>query len=198
MSEAATSGGAEGVGGAIGAFVRSGVAGNLLMVLALGAGVLAALNLPVKAWPDVDPRQVVVTVPYPGSSPAEVEESITRRIEERVIGLDGVRRVTSRASSEVGTVTVDVEPLAVTGDVLEEVRSAVEGIEHFPPPDADSPEVAIPSGQSRVVRVAVASPGSTRLRCAAPPRRCGRICLRCRRCRPWPWNGPRTARSRST
>ena len=66
MSEATTTERFSGVGRPIAAFVRSRVAGHLLMVLALGGGLLAALNLPVKELPDFDPRQVVVTVPYPG------------------------------------------------------------------------------------------------------------------------------------
>ena len=78
-----------GVGAVIAAFVHRRVAASLFVLLALGGGLLVASGIDVEIIPDVDARRVAVTVPYPGSSPKEVEESITRRIEERVIGLAG-------------------------------------------------------------------------------------------------------------
>ena len=146
-----------GVGRVVAAFVRRRVAGSLLMLLALGGGLLVASGIDVEIIPDLDARSVVVTVPYPGSSPTEVEESITRRIEERVIGLAGVRRVVSEASSDVGTVTLSVGAFADTEQVLEEVRTAIERIERFPPPDAERPEIGVPLVHVPAFTVALSS-----------------------------------------
>ena len=146
-----------GVGAVIGAFVHRRVAGSLLVVLAIGGGLLIASGLDVETIPDVDARRVVVTVPYPGSSPTEVEESITRRIEERVIGLPGVRRVFSQASADVGSVYLDVDAFASTEEVLEEARTAIERIERFPPPDAERPEIGLPFVQFPAITVALSS-----------------------------------------
>ena len=146
-----------GVGAVIGAFVHRRVAGHLLMVLAIGGGLLVASGLDVEIIPDLDGRSVAVTVPYPGSSPAEVEESITRRVEERVIGLSGVRRVVSEASSDFGKVTLSMDAFADTQEVLDEVRTAVDRIERFPPPDAERPEIGIPSVSVPAITVALSS-----------------------------------------
>ncbi|MDE0064962.1 MAG: efflux RND transporter permease subunit [Gammaproteobacteria bacterium] len=146
-----------GVGRVIAAFVRRRVAGSLLMLLAIGGGLFVASGIDVEIIPDVDGRKVEVTVPYPGSSPTEVEESITRRIEERVVGLAGVRRAVSKASSDVGTVRLSVDPFADTEEVLEEVRTAVDRIERFPPPDAERPEIGIPFVHVPAITVALSS-----------------------------------------
>ena len=147
-----------GVGAVIGAFLHRRVAGHLLMVLTIGGGLLVASGLDVEIIPDLDMRRVAVSVPYPGSSPAEVEESITRRVEERVIGLSGVRRVVSEASSDGGTVTLSLDAFAGTEEVLDEVRTAVDRIERFPPPDAERPETGIPSVSVPALTVALSSP----------------------------------------
>ena len=149
--------GRAGVGAAVAAVVRSRVSGNLLMALALGGGLLVASGIDVKLIPDIDARSVTVAVPYPGSSPAEVEESITRRIEERVIGLAGVRRAVSQASSEIGVVTLALEAFADADDVLADVRTAVDRIERFPPPDAERPEIGMSFVHVPAITVAVAS-----------------------------------------
>ena len=146
-----------GVGAVIAAFVRRRVAGHLLMLIALGGGLLVASGLDVEIIADLDVRSVAVTVPYPGSSPAEVEESITRRIEERVIGLAGVHRVVSKASSDSGTVTAAVDAFADTEEVLEEVRTAIDRIERFPPPDAEQPEIGVPYMHIPAITVALSS-----------------------------------------
>ena len=146
------------VGAVISAFVHRRVAASLLVLLALGGGLLVASGIDVEIIPDVDARRVAVTVPYPGSSPTEVEESITRRIEERVIGLAGVRRVVSEASSDVGTVTLSVGAFADTEEVLKEARTAIDRIERFPPPDAERPEVGVPLVHVPAITVALSSP----------------------------------------
>ena len=146
-----------GVGAVIAAFVHRRVAGSLLMLLAIGGGLFVASGIDVEIIPDVDARRVNVTVPYPGSSPTEVEESITRRIEERVIGLAGVRRVVSESSADVGTVSLDVRAFADTQEVLEEVRTAIDRIERFPPPDAEQPQIGIPFAHVPAITVALSS-----------------------------------------
>ena len=84
----------------------------MLMLLFLGTGTIAALLLPVQSVPDFDPRVVQITVPYPGATPEEVEEGVTRRVEERVRDVVGVRRVRSVAQEGVGTVMADLATFA--------------------------------------------------------------------------------------
>ena len=91
------------------------------MVLVLGGGVFATTGLDRQLLPNVDLKQVVVTVPYPGANLDEVDASITRRVEERLQGIEGASRVTARSVAGTSTVVVDVEPLAETAQVLEDV-----------------------------------------------------------------------------
>ena len=138
-------------------FANNRVAANVLMLLLLGGGLLAANNLNFERLPAFDPRSVTVTVPYPGAAPDVVEEDITRRIEESVSGVVGVRRVLSKASEGVGVVTVELETLADAAEVQNAVRSAVERIENFPPLNAEEPEVQRAEAMRNVVTLTVAS-----------------------------------------
>ena len=138
-------------------FANNRVAANVLMLLLLGGGLLATNNLTFERLPAYDPRSVTVTVPYPGAAPNVVEEDITRRIEESVSGVVGVRRVLSKAGERVGVVTVELETLADAAEVQNAVRSAVERIENFPPLNAEEPEVQRALAIRNVVTLAVAS-----------------------------------------
>ena len=153
----------------IGFFARNPVAGNLLMLLLLFGGLFVASNLEVKDYPDLESREISITVPFPGSGPAEIEESINRRLEENLIAIEGVKRVTSRATEGLATVTVSLDPFADGVTVLDDVTSAVDRIEGFPPLNAEQPEVALSKAHRIVMTIAVTSPVLTKaeLRAAA-------------------------------
>ena len=143
--------------GPIAFFARSPVAANMMMLLFLGAGTVAAMLLPVQSTPDFDPRMVRVTVPYPGATAEEVEEGVTQRVEERVRDVIGVRRVRSVAEQGIGTVTADLDTFASAPVVLADVQRAVESLEDFPPEFAEKPRVERPPTLRNVATVAVVS-----------------------------------------
>ncbi len=138
-------------------FARNPVAANLLMVFLLVGGAVMGSSLRVERTPELDLRRIVVAVPAPGFSPREVEEDINRRIEEAVIGLAGVERVVATARQNRGIVDVYVGTFADKDAVLEEVQNAVDGIEGFPPVNAERPSVFLMRPNFPVVTLYVAS-----------------------------------------
>lgn len=73
------------------ALTRSALARPLLTVLAalllIAAGLNAAMNLPIDAFPDVSAPQVKIIVKLPGMTPEEMEARVTRPIEIEMLGL---------------------------------------------------------------------------------------------------------------
>ena len=149
-------------------FIANPVAANLLMVLLLVGGALSAMNLRSQVFPTISPGTVVVTTPFPGATPAEVEEGITRRVEEAVLGIDGVKRVTSSASENVGVVTIETADFVDRQLVKDDVESAVDRLSDFPPENAEKPVVVAPKPTGGVVTLAVVGDvGEAALRRAA-------------------------------
>lgn len=56
-------------------------------------GLLALKKMPVSLFPDIDFPVVVVTTTYPGAGPETIETKVTDKIEEAVMGIDGVDQV---------------------------------------------------------------------------------------------------------
>jgi multidrug efflux pump subunit AcrB len=150
MSSAQSSG-----GGLIGWFVRNPVAANLLMVVLLIGGLLAATSLRSQVFPTIEPDIVTITVPYPGATPAEVEEGITRRVEEAVLGVNGVKRVRSSARENVGVITVETNSFADRQLVKQDIETEVERLADFPPTNAEEPVVAAAQPLSPVLTLVV-------------------------------------------
>ena len=143
--------------GLIAYFAGNPVAANLLMLLLIVGGVLSGLQLVVQYYPDIEVRRAGISVLYPGASPQEVEEDINRRIEESVVGLPGVERVVAEARQGLGKVTVEMATFADTDTVFNDIQSAIDSIENFPPVRAEQPEVVLQKVAHEVMTLAVTS-----------------------------------------
>jgi len=141
--------------GLISWFISNPVAANLLMVVLLVGGGLSASNLQRQVFPTISPGTVVVTVPYPGATPAEVEEGITRRVDEAVLGIDGVKRVRSTAAENRASIVVETNDFADVQLVKDDIESAVDRLSDFPPENAEAPIIAAPLPTGGVVTLVV-------------------------------------------
>ena len=135
-------------------FADNHVAANLLMLFLLLAGAFIALNMKIEVFPETDLDIITITTEYSGASPAEVEEAILRRIEERVAGLAGIDRIDSNARESYGSVTLEVMKDWDIKKLLDDVKSEVDRITTLPD-EAEKPEVQALTRRSRVINIAV-------------------------------------------
>ena len=138
-------------------FARNHTAVYVITFLLLVLGVVAIMSSTIERYPELDLRTIAVNVPYDGATPREVEEDIIRRIEESIAGLDGVDRITSNAWEGRAEVIIELDQWVDAVSRLEMVRTAVDRIEDFPPPNADPPEVVHKEIVREVVSLAVTS-----------------------------------------
>ncbi len=143
--------------GLVAYFASNPVAANLIMVLMLAGGFLAGLRLTAQIFPTVDPGIVTITVSYPGATPSEVAEGITRRAEEAVFGIDGVDRVLSTAAENLGTITVELKDFVDAMQVRDDVETAVNRLADFPPEEAEQAEIVRTETISDVLTLVVSS-----------------------------------------
>ena len=76
-----------------------------------------------EVFPEIELNIISVTTVYPGATPSDVEQAICIKIEERLQGLDGVKKITSTASESVGTVTVEVIQGENINDMLDKIKA---------------------------------------------------------------------------
>lgn len=110
-------------------FVNNPVAANMLMIIILGGGLVAATIIPRELFPEFELNVITVTVPYPGATPADVEQGITVRIEEYVQDIDGVKEITSISSEGGATVSLELYDNVDVNKALDEVKSEVDKID---------------------------------------------------------------------
>ena len=133
------------------------VAANLVMAACVVGGFLMLRNIKQEVFPDITQDLVLVTVPYPGASPEEVERGILLSIEEGVRGLDGVKEVSSVAQEGFGTVTIEMLLGADLQKLANDIKNEVDRITTFPE-DAEEPIVTIASHKHEVLQIVLYGP----------------------------------------
>ncbi len=133
---------------------------NMLMIVVLAVGWFSFTGLRRETFPDFDIDTILVSVPYPGAAPQEVEEGICQKIEEAVRSIEGVKKVTSVAAESAGSVVLELDADVRNPDrVLDEVRSEVDRIPSFPV-ESEDPEIRRVTTRRSAIRVAVLGPES--------------------------------------
>ncbi|MBT6628273.1 MAG: efflux RND transporter permease subunit, partial [Gemmatimonadetes bacterium] len=133
---------------------RNHVAANLLMVFVMVAGVLGITRMKKETFPEFDLDIIQIQVPYLGASPEDVEDGVVRRIEERLNGLEGVRKISATAAEGVAMVSVELQLGADGEQVLEDIKNEIDRIDTFPA-ETETPIIKQIARRNRVIDVVV-------------------------------------------
>ena len=135
--------------------IRNTPAMNTIVVAVLVVGTLAAFMLRREVFPQFELEIILVSVPYPGASPDEVESGICQKIEEAVRSVDGIKKVTSVAAEGAANVVIEVRSdVPSVQKVLNEVQSQIDRIPSFPDL-AEEPNVQQITFRNKAITVGV-------------------------------------------
>jgi multidrug efflux pump len=113
----------------------------VLSLLLVAFGLVAFDRLPLREFPDIDPPVVSIETTYPGASAAVVETRITRLIEDRVSGVEGIRSIVSQSEDGRSAITIEFNLGRPIDGAANDVRDRVFGILSQLPPEADPPSI---------------------------------------------------------
>ena len=131
---------------------RKPIAANLLMCLLIAGGFWTALNIQKEVFPQFQLDIVNVSVAYPGSAPAEVEQGILQPIEEAIRGVQGISEVTSTAREGSGSVEIELVAGIDRMKAFQDIDQAVNRIRTFPD-NIEEPEVVLQAQQRDVMEI---------------------------------------------
>ncbi len=113
-----------------------------VLILVLGiSGFIAYQSLPREAEPDITIPFIMVTTPYIGVAPADIEALVTDPIEEELEQLRDVREITSTSAEGASIIAIEFEPGIDIDDALQKVRDRVDTAQPELPEDAEDPMV---------------------------------------------------------
>ncbi|WKN31199.1 efflux RND transporter permease subunit [Porifericola rhodea] len=100
-------------------------------------GIISYISMPKENFPEVVIPTIYVGTPYPGNSPVDIENLITRPIEKEIKGINGLDNVSSTSIQDYSTIIVEFTPDVDISRALQDVKDAVDQAKSELPNDLD-------------------------------------------------------------
>ena len=111
----------------------------LFFVLLTMGGLYGFSQMKVQQFPDIDFPAVVVTVSLPGAAPAQLENDIAKKIENRLTSITGVKHIRSTLQTGAATIVTEFVLEKDISEAVDDVRSAVGEVRGDLPAAANDP-----------------------------------------------------------
>jgi multidrug efflux pump subunit AcrB len=132
--------------------VRKPVPVNLLWMAIIVAGLIFGVTLRREFFPEVNPDQAFITLPYPGASPEEVEEGLVLKVEDKLAQLDEIDDIYTTIAEGGGGITIEFREGLNVDKAVDEVERAVDQIIDLPP-ESEKMQVRLFEPRLPVIRV---------------------------------------------
>jgi HAE1 family hydrophobic/amphiphilic exporter-1 len=140
--------------------IKQPVFATMMMAALAVLGLTSYRQLNVDQFPDVEFPLVTVTTVYPGASPEAVERDVTRRIEEAVNTVEGIRTVESTSQEGLSNIVIMFHVETSTQVASQDIRGKVAAIRGELPREIEEPIVQrIDPNALPIISVAVDAPG---------------------------------------
>ena len=109
------------------------------MLALVTLGIFSYRRLAIDMFPDVEIPILSIVTKYPGASPETVEREVTKRIEEAVNPISGVKHIISTSRESVSTVVVEFNLEVKINEASQEARAKVNAIRGDLPQGMEEP-----------------------------------------------------------
>ncbi|MBI1983619.1 MAG: efflux RND transporter permease subunit, partial [Acidobacteria bacterium] len=121
--------------------IRQPVFATMMVVALVVVGIVSYFELKIDLFPNIDIPVISITTTYPGVAPETVETEVTKRIEEAVNPIGGIRHISSVTTEGISTVMVEFQLEKNINTALQEVQSKINGIRSQFPREVEEPVI---------------------------------------------------------
>ena len=142
--------------------IRKPVPAIVLFVVAMVLGIVSFMNMSVTRFPNIDIPIVQVQVVQPGAAPSELETQISKRVENAVASIAGVKNIFSTLRDGASTTTIEFRLEVDTDRAVNDVKDAIVRIREDLPRNIEEPRIERIDVEGQAILVySVAAPALT-------------------------------------
>ncbi|MBN1570646.1 MAG: efflux RND transporter permease subunit [Acidobacteria bacterium] len=139
--------------------VKQPVFATMMMIALVVLGIFSYRELSIDLFPNVDLPVVTVQTLYPGVAPETVETEVTKRIEEAINPIEGVKHLSSTTTEGVSIVIAEFELGTDIHTAAQDVRSKVSAMRRDFPTGVEEPVIdRLDPADMPIVSLSVSSP----------------------------------------
>ena len=125
----------------------------MLIIVLLVIGFSASQMMVRQLFPVTTTNSVMVQVVYPGADPREIEEGVSRKIEEAIDGMRGIKQYRTVSSENSAQAVIEILQDYPVDKALSDIESAINAISTFPR-DAEKPIISEIEFSPEVMKIA--------------------------------------------
>ncbi|MGL4290319.1 MAG: efflux RND transporter permease subunit [Phreatobacter sp.] len=142
--------------------IRQPVPAIVLFVVLCFLGWMSFLNLPITRFPNIDIPLISVTVTQSGAAPSELETQVSKKVEDAVANITGVKNVMSTLTDGSSVTIIEFRLEVNTDRALNDVKDAMSKIRADLPRGIEEPIIErLDIENQPIMTVAVAAPAMT-------------------------------------
>ncbi len=122
----------------------------ILSALLVLFGIYSYITMPKESFPEIVFPLIYVQTPYPGNTPGDIENLITRPLEKEIKSVDGIKKLNSQSVQDASIINVEFNIDVDTEKALQDVKDAVDRAKSDLPSDLDQDPVVLDIDLSRV------------------------------------------------
>jgi multidrug efflux pump subunit AcrB len=121
--------------------IRRPVPAIVFSIICVALGVMGFLQLPITRYPNADLPIISIGVAQFGAAPIELEEQVTKPIEDAVSGVEGVRNISSSITDGISSTTIMFSLETNSARALNDIKDAVTRVRSNLPQNISEPLV---------------------------------------------------------
>ena len=111
----------------------------LVFVALIVLGLFSLKNLPIDLFPDIETNTIMVMTTYTGTSAADIEQNVTRPLENTLNSVEHLKHITSNSRENISIITLEFEYGYDIDALTNDVRDKLDMVSSMMPDDANTP-----------------------------------------------------------
>lgn len=113
----------------------------LIFVAIVVMGIYSLVQIPVDFFPEMDPPFISVMTTYPGANAGDIENNITKRLEDALNSVDKLKEITSTSTDNLSIIALEFAWGTNLDEATNDIRDVIDRISDFLPEGAERPSI---------------------------------------------------------
>ncbi len=104
-------------------------------------GLYSLTRIPIDLYPELDPPFLSVITTYPGANATDIEQNVTKILEDALNSVDKLKEITSTSSDNLSIITLEFDWEANLDEATNDIRDVIDRTFQFLPEDVERPTI---------------------------------------------------------
>jgi HAE1 family hydrophobic/amphiphilic exporter-1 len=114
----------------------------VIFAILIGGGIFCYQKLSYELLPDMSTPTLVITTAYPGAAPSNIEQTVTKKIEDQLSAIDGIKSIISQSLEGTSIITAEFTASTDIDQKQQEVQRKVNNIKGDLPVDVKASNIS--------------------------------------------------------